>query len=368
MDAFDFSDKKTKNSEPPSSGLIWKFGTFYFLFGTVCMVVFFLYTFIQPNNSFNPFPPSDRGVQEETPQPTDTPIPPPDTDPIAAEILSLINAYRVESGLSPYIANQTLADVAQSHSEYQASINTSQHEGPGGTSSSQRVAAAGYGIPNPVLVDEMIYSGENATPEAAVEWWKNSQIHNDIMLSLEYQEIGVGVAKSDTHTFYTVNVAYIQGETPPTATSDSPPEDPTETATLDPLVTPDVSTPIPLPHFAALGGSPIYQPHSSGCDGLYIAGNVIDINGNFLLFWVVRVGGTLGGEALFIEDGLSGINPEYTDSGWEIKIANAPIDSNGTVYLELIDPEGNVVSDLIIIDTYDDCSRNLIMVNFIQDR
>ncbi len=367
MDAFDFSDNKpkTKKSVQPSSGLIWKFGSFYFLFGTVCMIVFFLYTFINPNNQFNPFPPSGGGNQGETPQPTDTPIPPPDTD--ADEILSLINAYRVESGLSPYLTNQTLASVAQSHSVFQASINTMQHPGQGGTSSSQRVATAGYGASNPTHVDEMIYSGEFVTPEDAVAWWKSSPIHNDIILNLEYQEIGIGVAKSDTQTFYTVNVAYIEGEIPPTATSDLPPEDPTETATLDPAVTPDDSTHVPpLPHYVVLGGSPIYLPHSSGCGGLYIAGNVVDNKGNFMLFWMVRTGGTLGGTPLLI-DSLSGQNTDYSESGWEIKIADAPVASNGTVSLELLNLEGIRISDVIIIETFDDCNRNLILVNFIQE-
>lgn len=134
-------------------------------------------------------------------------------DETAMEIMTLINAYRAENGLYPYACSSTLIGTAQAHSDYQASINESTHTGSGGTSSSQRVEASGYGDDNAIRVDEMIYSGQYATPEKAVAWWKGSPIHNAIMLSENYHEFGVGVATSDTHIFYTVNVASITGVT-----------------------------------------------------------------------------------------------------------------------------------------------------------
>jgi hypothetical protein len=244
MDVFDFVDDKPKRSRRGASGLIWKIGTAYFLFGTLCLVVFFVYTFANPYNPLNPFPPAP-GVTLDTP---DTPVqPPPDT------------------------------------------------------------------------------------------------------------------------------------QAPPTATQPVPPTaTPTEEVTLIPLptitsfATSEVTATTPsgsAAHYKAQDGTPIYLPHSEGCGGLYIAGNVIDLSGNPLVFMLVRVGGTLGGEPLYVEDALSGSNPLYTESGWEVKIADAPIDSTGTVFVELytldsVDP----VSDLIIVDTYNDCNRNLIIVNFVQDQ
>ncbi len=135
-------------------------------------------------------------------------------DQEAIEIISRINSYRATNGLYPYAYNSTLTRVAQAHSKYQASIDESTHVGAGGTSSSERVEASGYGGDNVIQVNEMIYSGQYATPEKALEWWKGSPIHNIIMLS-EYHEIGVGVARSETATFYTVNVASINGVTSP---------------------------------------------------------------------------------------------------------------------------------------------------------
>jgi Ser/Thr protein kinase RdoA (MazF antagonist)/uncharacterized protein YkwD len=139
---------------------------------------------------------------------------PPQDDQEAIEIILQINAYRAENDLYPYAYNLTLVGTAQAHSEYQASINELTHDGAGGTSSSERIGAAGYGGENAILVNEMIYSGQYATPETAMAFWKGSPIHNAIMLS-EYHEIGVGIAQSETHIFYTVNVASITGVTSP---------------------------------------------------------------------------------------------------------------------------------------------------------
>ena len=159
----------------------------------------------------------------------------------------------------------------------------------------------------------------------------------------------------------------------PTATTEPPTEEPTlgPLPTATPFVTEDVtptSSPTGLDHFTTQEGTPLYLPHSDGCGGLYIAGNVVDLSGNPLVFMLVRVGGTLGGESLQLEDALSGSNPLYTSSGWEVKIADAPVDSTGTVFVELYTIESEEpVSDLIIVDTFNDCNRNLIMVNFVQD-
>ncbi|MGD8455320.1 MAG: hypothetical protein PVF83_02960 [Anaerolineales bacterium] len=238
MDAFDFVDDKSKKSRGGASGLIWKLGTAYFLIGTLCLGVFFAYTFLYPNNPLNPFPPAP-GITPAPTQsnltPTNTPPPPP------------------TSTLPPATEEPTLGPLP------------------------------------------------TATPFAT-------------------------------------------GDATPTTGSSS------------------------LTHFKAQEGTPLYLAHTDGCGGLYIAGNVVDLAGNPVVFMLVRVGGTLGGENLQLEDTLSGSNPNYSSSGWEVKIADAPIDSTGTVFVELYRLESeDPVSDLIIVDTFNDCDRNLIMVNFVQD-
>jgi Ser/Thr protein kinase RdoA (MazF antagonist)/LysM repeat protein len=133
----------------------------------------------------------------------------------ALQIAALINGYRADNGLYQYVYNSTLEVAAQKHTEYQASIGESTHYGEGHTTSKDRVTAEGYGAGNYIFTSEMIYAGSFATPQAALEWWKNSPIHNAIMLSTDYDEFGVGVRITNDKKYYTVDVARIKGVTSP---------------------------------------------------------------------------------------------------------------------------------------------------------
>jgi hypothetical protein len=183
---------------------------------------------------------------------------------------------------------------------------------------------------------------------------------------------------------------------PPSAVTDTPPGPPTATQPLEfptfttaPGVTPsptngllptqteiNIQTLTPTqplsgdgPAFIIMDGNPLYLGHPDGCNGMYVAGNVVDINGAPLPLMLIRVQGILGGQSLGLEDTLSGQAQQYSESGWEIKLSANPIASTGTVWLELFDPvTEDAVSDLIFFDTFNDCSKNLIMINFVQVR
>jgi len=133
----------------------------------------------------------------------------------ALQIAALINGYRAELGLYPFVYNTTLESVAQKHTAYQVSIEESTHYGPNRSTSKDRVEASGYGGDNYIFVSEIIYHGQFATPKAALEWWKNSPIHNEQMTSERYHEFGVAVGRSETKIYYTVNFAAIQNVTAP---------------------------------------------------------------------------------------------------------------------------------------------------------
>jgi len=161
-----------------------------------------------------------------------------------------------------------------------------------------------------------------------------------------------------------------------TATLELPTNTPTITATIPPYPTAtdvilNTNTPAPttsvIAHFKAQEGTPTYLPYSGGCSGLYIAGNVVDINSQPLAFVIVRVTGTLGDEQIS-EEALSGSNTQYTESGWEIKISDTLQFSNQTISVALYEQGGfDPISDVIWIDTYNSCSENLVVVNFVQD-
>ncbi len=144
--------------------------------------------------------------------------------------------------------------------------------------------------------------------------------------------------------------------------------EPTATATIGPTVTPfsfPEVTPSNTPtgqgvFFSPNQGDPTYLAHPDGCTGLYIAGSVFDSNGAPAIFWLVRMSGAFG-----TVDAYSGSASAYGESGYEIKIANAP--QNSQIFMQILDDlTGQPVSELIVVNTFSDCARNLALLNWTQ--
>lgn len=159
----------------------------------------------------------------------------------AAEIIALINEYRIENGLPAYVQNSILMGTAQDQSNYQAAIGSVTHEGPGGSRPRDRAYAAGYGDGKIIWISEIIYGYTSAGPDAAVNWWKTSEIHNYTMLAPQYVHIGAGVAVADGRYYYTAVVGWITIYDNPDAT---PTAGPSPTPSYTPSKTPS-KTPIP---------------------------------------------------------------------------------------------------------------------------
>lgn len=121
----------------------------------------------------------------------------------AGDVISAINGYRQANGLASLSPNSLLSSLAQGQSDYQASIGTVTHTGPGGTTPQERASAAGYGGGNFFYLSEIIYGGYQQTVQNALSWWQNSSLHNSIMLSSNYSEIGAGVAASGDQVYFT---------------------------------------------------------------------------------------------------------------------------------------------------------------------
>jgi LysM repeat protein len=126
--------------------------------------------------------------------------------PSPNDVIALINEYRQQNGIAPLTYNPLLADLAQRQSNYQADISTVTHTGPDGSSPQERATAAGYGGGIWFYLSEIIYGGMNATPSSALSWWKNSSLHNSIMLDAKYTEIGAGVATDGVSTYFTAEL------------------------------------------------------------------------------------------------------------------------------------------------------------------
>jgi hypothetical protein len=168
----------------------------------------------------------------------------------------------------------------------------------------------------------------------------------------------------------------------------------TPTATLLPTITPPATntppnlspvsetpeatetpqdTPTPKAAFSAVSVNAVESvifPHlqDAACNWMGVAGTVDDQNNSPIVGVIVVLRGTLNGKTVELIN-VSGVNKEYGPSGFEFVLAEEPIASNDSVYVQLLDQTTNVpLSEKIYIDTYNDCEKNLLLVRFKKNR
>ena len=101
-----------------------------------------------------------------------------------------------------------------------------------------------------------------------------------------------------------------------------------------------------------------------GCAWMGIAGTVFDAEGNAAENMIVHVDGPDG----FAIDAIAGTRPEFGPAGYEVTLAKAPTNSDQMYVVQLLDVFGEPVSERYAVTTFDDCDRNLILVNFVHSR
>ncbi len=164
--------------------------------------------------------------------------------------------------------------------------------------------------------------------------------------------------------------------TEPIATITSTPS-PTVTVTPSPTVT-ETNTPGPSPtatihslypfilrgEIKVISGS-LFADHDT-CK-LWVAGQAFDLQGAPMQGTTVMLGGYLAGKSLY-QLSLTGTALQYGQAGYEFTVADAPQKSKQAVWVMLLDQAMIPLSGKVYFDTTDDCSQNLILVNFRQIR
>ena len=163
----------------------------------------------------------------------------------------------------------------------------------------------------------------------------------------------------------------------PTATREKPPTFtpfPSPTSLMLPTVSSGfTATPAPAPTFtpkatsmpftvavSALESAPI---NGIGCNWLGIAGTAEDLNGGPLLYLTVKVSGMLGEKPVDLLT-VTGTAPKYGQGAFEFTLADAPVNSENTLWIQLFDQAGLPISDQVYFSTFDDCKKNLVLVRF----
>lgn len=108
--------------------------------------------------------------------------------------------------------------------------------------------------------------------------------------------------------------------------------------------------------------STIIRPEA-GCNWQGIAGTIVDANNAEMIGIAIRVTGFYNGKTKN-ELTVSGIAPAFGKSGFEFFLSAVPISSDGLLSIQILDQAGLPLSGIIEIDTFSDCSKNLVLVKF----
>jgi hypothetical protein len=112
--------------------------------------------------------------------------------------------------------------------------------------------------------------------------------------------------------------------------------------------------------------STIIHP-DQGCKWLGVGGEVFDFQGSPLVGLTIQVGGGLNGRAVNMIS-LTGTATQYGPAGYEFTLGEMPVDSQGRLWLQLLDQAGLPLSQRFTFNTSSDCNQNLVLVNFKQVR
>lgn len=105
-----------------------------------------------------------------------------------------------------------------------------------------------------------------------------------------------------------------------------------------------------------------------GCKWMGVGGRAFDLTGAPIeQGLLVQLGGTLNGE--LVENlGMIGMVSTYGPGGYEFQLGEEPIESTQTLWVQLLDQAMLPLSEQIYFDTFSDCDKNLILINFNQIR
>jgi uncharacterized protein YkwD len=116
-----------------------------------------------------------------------------------SDLIALINGYRASHGVQQVSANSALTNAAAWMSADMAAKNYMSHTSSDGRSPTQRMTAFGYPAGS-------LYTGENlgagyGNASAILSGWQASAAHNAILLSPNYNAVGIGLGYNANSTY-----------------------------------------------------------------------------------------------------------------------------------------------------------------------
>jgi hypothetical protein len=145
------------------------------------------------------------------------------------------------------------------------------------------------------------------------------------------------------------------------------------TDTDEPIPAPTITpTPTLEPMPFTLEGEPetltsdLLRP-GMGCDVLIIAGQVKDLKDDPVTDLTVHLYGELGGYEIDLYR-IAGSETTYGESGYEFVLEGLVVESEDTLFIQLVDTNDIAFSRPYAVRTYAECQKNMILINFKQVR
>ncbi|MBN2257877.1 MAG: LysM peptidoglycan-binding domain-containing protein [Anaerolineaceae bacterium] len=164
----------------------------------------------------------------------------------AYDLIGAVNALRAEYGLPDFNIDGSLMASAQAHSEYQASIQTMTHYGPGGNTANERALAAGYSGRVSENIAVFTLGFQDVMMWLIYDAWAD-EAHMNTMINPQYQDVGAGVVIGNNRVYITMDAGWPSGTYPlPTRQTWTPEGGPTPgidpSLVFEPII---ISTPLP---------------------------------------------------------------------------------------------------------------------------
>ena len=156
---------------------------------------------------------------------------------------------------------------------------------------------------------------------------------------------------------------------PPTSTATTAQSNPTSIAASSEDTTYTVLLPLlglSYPYHIQ-NGTPVFIQNfahaDAGCNWLSVAGQVFDASGAPVKNLQVSISGSLSGSPVNLL-GVTGQADQYGPGGYEIQLGSQAVTSTDTLFIRLLDGNGNPISDQIPFNTSASCDQNVVLINF----
>ena len=106
----------------------------------------------------------------------------------------------------------------------------------------------------------------------------------------------------------------------------------------------------------------------AGCNWAGVAGQAMSLNDEPVRGLFIQLGGSIPGVQSVDKMTMTGMAVQYGQGGFEFTLADSPVASTGSLWIQLLDQQNLPLSDRFYFDTYDDCQKNLIIIYFQQVR